>query len=49
MTFGRTVLWGTIVWVAAISLLHASLNWGLFEARHRDEGRKFSVGFLPVT
>ena len=49
MTFGRTVLWGTILWVAAISLLHASLNWGLFEPGNRGDEGRFRVGFLPVT
>ncbi len=44
MTFGRTVLVGTLVWVTTISLLHHYLS--------RDErrgDRTFRVGFLPVT
>ncbi len=51
MTFTRTVLLGVTAWVAAISLLHAILNWGLFEpapaGSHARE--KFKIGFLPVT
>jgi hypothetical protein len=51
MTFTRTLLIGTLAWVSAITLLHAGLNWGVFDAR--PEGRaarqKFRVGFLPVT
>jgi hypothetical protein len=51
MTFGRTVLAGTLAWVAGITLLHAWLNWGLFEpvSAARQERAKFRVGFLPVT
>jgi hypothetical protein len=51
MTFGRTVLIGTIVWVTVITFLHASLNWGLFEPApvEKETRQKFRVGFLPVT
>lgn len=51
MTFSRTVLLGALVWVSLITLLHATLNWKLFEAKSQDgESRpKFRVGFLPVT
>jgi hypothetical protein len=51
MTFGRIVLVGTLLWVALISLLHAWLNWGLFEPApaQREARAKFRVGFLPVT
>ena len=44
MTFGRTVLVGTIVWVGAITLLHHRLN-----REERRGARVFRVGFLPVT
>jgi len=48
MTFSRSLLLGTFLWVGAITLLHATLNWGLFDGRPEEEG-KFKVGFLPVT
>jgi hypothetical protein len=51
MTFGRTVLIGTLLWVGAITFLHATFNWGLFEPvpEYREARAKFKVGFLPVT
>jgi hypothetical protein len=51
MTFSRAVLLGTLAWVSLISFLHASLNWGLFDAAppEREARAKFKVGFLPVT
>jgi hypothetical protein len=51
MTFKRTLLACLTVWVAGITLLHASLNWGLFEPgpSNRQARKKFKVGFLPVT
>ena len=51
MTFGRTLLLGVSAWAALISLLHATLNWGLFEPApaERQAREKFRVGFLPVT
>lgn len=52
MTMRRTVLLGTIAWITAISLLHATMNLGLFERRGtRDAGdvEPFRVGFIPVT
>jgi hypothetical protein len=51
MTFGRTVLLGTFLWVAAITALHGGLNWGLFDPapEHSESRAKFKVGFLPVT
>jgi hypothetical protein len=51
MTFARALLVGVGAWLAAISFLHAYLNWGLFEpapAEHQAR-EKFRVGFLPVT
>jgi hypothetical protein len=51
MTFGRTVLLASLLWTAAITFLHATLNWGLFEPApvNREARAKFKVGFLPVT
>ncbi len=43
MTFGRTVVVGTAVWVAGITLLQVYLNTGDSRAGN------FRVGFLPVT
>ena len=43
MSLGRTVLFGTILWVAVITLLHHYLN------REPTRERAFRVGFLPVT
>jgi hypothetical protein len=42
MSFARTAFVAAAGWVAAITLLHAYLNWG-------GGARKFRVGFLPVT
>jgi hypothetical protein len=44
MRFGRTVLIGTALWCAVISVLNYQLN-----REERREGRNFRVGFLPVT
>jgi hypothetical protein len=51
MTLARTILIGVGAWVAGITFLHASLNWGLFEpaAAGRQGREKFKVGYLPVT
>jgi hypothetical protein len=51
MTFRRTICVAVAVWVSLITLLHASLNWGLFDAAppQREARAKFKVGFLPVT
>jgi hypothetical protein len=51
MTFARTIVIGVGAWVAGITFLHASLNWGLFEPAPagRPARAKFKVGFLPVT
>ena len=43
MTFGKTVLVGTVVWLAGITGLYVVLNY----TRHDET--KFRVGFLPVT
>jgi len=51
MSFSRALLLGTLAWVALISFLHATLNWGLLDARapEHEARAKFKVGFLPVT
>lgn len=52
MSMRRTVTVGSIVWVAAISLLHGGLNLGLFDRASRRElggALPFRVGFIPVT
>lgn len=51
MSFARLVLAGTLLWVSGITLLHAWLNWGVFEPQPeaRETRAKFKVGFLPVT
>jgi hypothetical protein len=51
MSFGRTVLIATLLWVLAISLLYACLNWDVLDFRltQGDEAEKFRVGYLPVT
>src|SRR5689334_5939878 len=48
MSLKKAVAWGSLVWVASISLLHAGLNLDLFRAREEATG-SFKVGFLPVT
>ena len=47
----HTVLIATLLWVGAITFLHAALNWGLFEPApaYREARAKFKVGYLPVT
>jgi hypothetical protein len=51
MTFGRTVLIATLLWIGAITFLHATFNWGLFEKApaEREARAKFKIGYLPVT
>jgi hypothetical protein len=51
MTFTRTLLLGTLAWVSAITLLHAGLNWGVFDQRPEGHSAReqFKVGYLPVT
>lgn len=51
MTFMKTLFLGAIAWVSAITLLHAGLNWGVFDPRPEGHAarEKFKVGFLPVT
>lgn len=51
MTLKRTILWGTILLVAGITLLQVFVNQGgRFGGKNQQKGReKFRVGFLPVT
>ncbi len=51
MTFTRAAMGGTLLWLGLITLLHAALNWELFNSARPDEDArpKFKVGFLPVT
>jgi len=48
MSLKKAVLFGSLFWVAAITLLHAWLNLDLFRPKETT-GRTFKVGFLPVT
>ncbi len=52
MSLRRSVIVGTLVWVAAISLLHAWLNLGSFDRAtppRRARTSRSASGFLPVT
>jgi NitT/TauT family transport system substrate-binding protein len=51
MSLRRSLSLGILGWVAAISLLHAWMNLGLFDRPTRRAGNeeRFRVGFLPVT
>jgi len=52
MSMRRTVILGWLGWMAAISLIHGTMNLGLFNAtarRGRSGAPPFRVGFLPVT
>lgn len=52
MSMRSTVILGTLAWVAAISLLHGSMNLSLFHPPARRSpgvAPPFRVGFLPVT
>jgi hypothetical protein len=42
MSFGRTVLFGTLTWVSLITLLQVYSTWG-------TTAKTFRIGFLPVT
>jgi len=48
VSFRRTILWGSLAWIAAISGLHAWLNLEFFRARPTTE-RALKIGYLPVT
>jgi hypothetical protein len=52
MSMQRTVILGSLGWMAGISLLHLALNQGLFDghtSRVPGGAMPFRVGFLPVT
>ena len=51
MSLRKTLSLFAIVWLAAISLLHATLNLHVFAARHAPANGHplFHIGFLPVT
>ncbi len=52
MSHRRSVILGMVTWVAAISLLHGSMNLRWFDppAKWGPNGAPpFRVGFLPVT
>ena len=51
MTLKRSLLWGTILLVAGITLLQVFINQGnrLGGRKQEDVREKFRVGFLPVT
>jgi hypothetical protein len=51
MSFARMLTLGITAWVLAITLLHAWLNWGIFDPKPPgwQDRKKFRVGFLPVT
>lgn len=52
MTLKRTVAVSAVLWIAAITLAHAWMNlgWrGFGSSKGQSQGRKFRIGFLPVT
>ncbi len=51
MSLKRSVTLFSVLWIAAISLLHGTLNLGLFSPRSADAAgkEKYRIGFLPVT
>lgn len=50
MTLKRSLLFGTILFVAAITLIQVFVNGSGRFGESREEGREtFRVGFLPVT
>jgi hypothetical protein len=48
VTLRRTVVLGSLGWLAVISGLHAWLNLGVFRERV-SASRLLKVGYLPVT
>lgn len=48
MSLKKAVFWGSLLWVAVISVLHAWLNLDLFR-RREVSAKTLKVGFLPVT
>jgi NitT/TauT family transport system substrate-binding protein len=49
MSSGKAVGLTVVLWLVAISFLHATLNLGLFAPHKATEAEPFRVGFLPVT
>jgi NitT/TauT family transport system substrate-binding protein len=51
MSFRKTLSIVGLIWIVAITFLHASLNLGLFHREKTAKGAplKFGVGFIPVT
>lgn len=49
MSLRKTVTIFALVWLAGISLLHSSLNLGLFDKKERGDRVAYKLGFLPVT
>lgn len=49
MSSGKAVGLSVVLWLVAISLLHATLNLGLFAPHQTAAAAPFRVGFIPVT
>jgi NitT/TauT family transport system substrate-binding protein len=49
MRSGKLIAGLVLGWLVVISLLHATLNLGLFDQRRAQGGAPFRVGFIPVT
>ena len=49
MSSGKVVGLVVVLWLVAISFLHATLNLGLFAPHHTAAAAPFRVGFIPVT
>lgn len=49
LSLKKTVLLGSLAWLALISALHAWLNLGLFVTTGPQASTTLKVGFLPVT
>lgn len=49
MSLKRTVVLGSLGWVALITGLHAWLNLGTFRRTGPEASTTLKVGFIPVT
>jgi hypothetical protein len=49
MAVRRWIILGVVTWLVVVTLAHLWLNLGVFEASETFGGKKFRVGFLPVT
>ena len=49
MSLKKTLVLGSLGWLALISGLHAWLNLGLFRSARPEAATTLKVGFLPVT